>query len=1194
MLPLDPQRLSLSGTAVIEASAGTGKTYTITSLVLRLLLERKLPIAQILVVTYTRAATAELRQRIRARLIVAQRIIRGEALDDPFCQALCQEVRVDIGQEQLQDLIERALADVDEAPVLTIHGFCQRTLSEHAFESGSGLRLEVTTSAAPLIAEIADDYFTSRLFDAEADAVRPLLKEPEQLRTLAVRAGTSDAVRILPEVVQAAGFDLSHWQRAHALCLELWQRDRQVIVAQVDTLKQANAATWAELWDKALTRAKPGIIAGVKSEPACRNFTRSGTNKKLRKNQAPLEHPFFDAAEELVALEEAFAAQGEQAQVAFRRDFVPFLHAEMRRKSREQGVLTFDALLTEMHAALKGPLSPSLAAALRKRYRAALVDEFQDTDPVQYEIFRALFGHEHGCLLLIGDPKQAIYGFRGADVHAYLDARSDAGERVYTLDTNRRSDPSLIDALNRLYAKVEQPFLLEDIHYQPVRPPEGLRDRFVHGDAQGALDLLVLPHEGNKAAVTRDVCSTVAVDIARLLASECEVREGEQRPRRVRPSDIAVLCRTNQQALNVQLALSQLNIASVFQGDESVFRSEDAEAVERLLEALVHPNDAAILRSFLCSWYGGLSAQELLALDENDAKWEAHRNVFVDLHETFLQRGFMQAVRGLMLHYKVEEQLLKRPDGTRRVTNFWHLIELLASAAITQRLGPLGLLRWYRIVRTDEAKRAELVGEDHEVRLESGDNAVKLTTVHKSKGLEYPIVYCPFLWAADELRRNDKAFVRFHDPDHEHALTLDIGSAEKKQHEDIATREALAEGLRLLYVALTRAKHRLSIVIPEAPSVGKSALGYTLLGGGDPAEIDKSFKALGSDGLERRLRELVERIGGAISVRRAADAAVPAPPANPHTALDLRARPIKRSLDQARRVSSFSGLSASRSGGAHLEIGRDHDALVREAPLDENTPAPHVLDAFPRGAAAGELIHEVLEHADFQGSRETLQQGAEAVLLSRGYDPALADILSQGLFDVLHTPLEPNLTLSAIAREARVDEMEFVLPVTATLTPKVLERAFREHGAPSALPSYANELRELSFDKLVGYLRGFIDLVFRHDGRYYLVDYKSNWLGATTAAYGEESLVRAMNDHHYFLQYHLYTVALHRHLSLRLRDYDYDTHFGGVFYLFLRGMSPNHPQRTGVFFDRPTRELVTTLEQALGNAGDAPASRVQP
>lgn len=1180
---LDPQTLKLSGTAVIEASAGTGKTYTITSLVLRLLLERKLPIAQILVVTYTRAATAELRQRIRARLLTAHRIARGEQLDDPLCQALCEETRERLGQEELQDLLERALSDVDEAPVLTIHGFCQRTLSEHAFESGTGLNLEVTTCSAPIVAEITDDFFTRSLYSASPETVRPLLAEPDKLRTLAARSGTGDGLRILPEAIELSAFEKKSWELAHAQCVELFQEHRETIVALVAGLgAAASHALWASDWADALDAHTPGATLTLISDAGRKAFTRSGAAAKTKKGKLPPSHPFFDAAEDLVALDLAYKAQGTQNKIKFRRDFLHFLRAQMKARSLDHNVHTFDSLLTELHSALQGERAPALIAALQKRYRAALVDEFQDTDPLQYQIFRSLFEHEQGCLFLIGDPKQAIYGFRGADVHAYLSARADAGTRVYTLDTNRRSDPSLIDVLNRFYQSVHLPFALESIHYQPVRAPETMRDRFLAKDGHGVLDFLLLDGSGTASALLADTCSAVASDIARLLKSPCEIVGAEGTPQRVKPSDVAVLCRTNKQALSMQLALSQVGVVSVFQGDETVFRSEDAEAVERLLEALVYPTDPALLRSFLCSCYGGFTAEALLALDERDEGWEQHRGNFAMLHETFLQRGFMPAIRGLITRYQVEQRLLERPDGTRRITNLWHLIELLAAASIGQRLGPLGLLRWFRIVRLDESKRADLVGEDHEIRLESGENAVKLTTVHKSKGLEYPIVYCPFLWSADIPRNADKEFVRFHDPQHDFALTLDLGSEDKDAHEGLQAHETLAEGLRLLYVALTRAKHRICIALPDVKkSLPKSGLGYCLFGGDSAKAVEERYKALGADGLASHMQNLAERIGTGMGVRPEA-AASRLEDAHAQAAfLDLKARPIKRGLDQARRVSSFSGLTAARSG-AHIEIGRDHDAAARTQPTQLAERPALALDAFPKGAAAGELVHEVLEHADFQSSRADLEHTAHAVLAARGYDTSLAGILAHGLFNVLQTQLSPGLVLSAISRKSRVDEMEFVLPVTTALTPSALERAFREQRAPCALPSYAGALRELGFDKLTGFLRGFIDLVFAHEGRYFVVDYKSNWLGANADDYRPEALTGAMSEHHYFLQYHLYTVALHRHLALRVPDYNYELHFGGVYYLFLRGMAPDHPHQNGVFFDRPSHALVTSLERTLG------------
>ncbi len=1183
MTPLDPGGVELRDITVIEASAGTGKTYTITSLVLRLLLERALPISQILVVTYTRAATAELKQRIRARLVVAQRLARGEPLDDPLLHGLCARTRSRVGQEALEELLERALADVDEAPVLTIHGFCQRTLSEHAFESGSGMQLEVTTCAAPLLAEIADDYFTRNLYQAERATAHALMAEPEKLRSLAARAGSGDELRVLPQEVEWAPFDAGAWQEAFDSCVRLWRSDRATIVALVSQLKSGAqyAESWAASWDDVLRAEGPGCT-GALSGPARDAFTRSGARERTKKGKLAPEHPFFDAAELLVTHDKAFQAQRTGTKVKFRRDFVDYLRGELSRKSREQNLHTFDALLTELSGALTSERGSTLIAALRSRYRAALVDEFQDTDPVQYRIFQRIFGGPGSCLFLIGDPKQAIYGFRGADVHAYLAARAEAGARVYTLDTNRRSDPSLIQALNAFYANVENPFCLTQIAYRPVRAPEGLSDTLRARDGRAPLDLLLIPGSPSVDSLRAATCRHVAREIVELLESQSQLAYPNATPQRLRASDIAVLCRTNKQALSMQAALAQVGVTSVFQGDETVFRSDDAMELERVLEVLVHPGDAGAVRSFLCSWYGGMDAHGLAALEEDDEAWENHRATLQRLHEVFLSHGFMQAIRGLVTHYEIERRLLERPDGTRRITNLWHLVELLAAAALSQRLGPLGLLRWFRIVRIDETKRADLVGEDHELRLESSENAVRLTTVHKSKGLEYPVVFCPFLWAPDEPRGVDGEFVRFHDPEAQHALSLDLGSPDLEAHKKISAREALAEGLRLLYVALTRAKHRVCVVIPDTKGLAKSGLGYCLFGGGELSAFEQRTKGMSSEERAAAVFALGERLGALVSVRRAGEHESKSAPQMERPPRELRARPVRRVLDQTRRVSSFSGLTAAR-GGLHAELGRDHDAASEESRSPaEPEPSLLVLDGFPRGAAAGQLIHEVLEHTDFRQTGQALAETVSSTLAARGYPADLSPGLTAGLEQVIQTPLTRELTLGQIERSQRVDEMEFVLPVTAALTPHSLERAFREHRAPSAHPGYPAELRELGFEKLNGYLRGFIDLVFMHGGRFYLVDYKSNRLGPRAEDYAHPALVRAMSEHHYFLQYHLYCVALHRHLALRVPQYDYERHFGGVFYLFLRGMAPEHGPGTGIYFDRPPAALIESLERALG------------
>jgi exodeoxyribonuclease V beta subunit len=1179
MQVLDPEQLALRGTAVVEASAGTGKTYTITSLFLRLLLESELTVDQILVVTYTRAATAELRDRLRKRIASALAAAReresGETSDDPLLDRLLRRADQQSGRAAVVERLERALSGVDEAPVLTIHGFCQRVLRDHAFESGSAFEAQLTAHAAPILEEIADDYFMRELYDTTPLRAGVLLDEPEQLRKLAARVGGRD-LRILPEHVEELGFDQPGWHALLHACREVWRTERHAVVERVRGLKGIGSKVggYAELAHELLHKGDPAELVSKKSFA---NFTSSALRDKSKPgHEAGDEHPFFALAEQLLERARAYAPAKASIELAFRRRFVDFVESELSRRTRETSVRTFDALLGDLDDALAGAMGPVLVEKLREKYRAALVDEFQDTDPTQYRIFRRIFAGSDAPLLLIGDPKQAIYGFRGADVAAYLGARAEAGERVYTLDVNWRSDATLIAALNALYEQVQQPFLLPEIAYQQVRAAAGTGERLRTTDGRGPLDLaLIQPEDGSAEALRRQVAAHVASDIAALLTSDARCHDGT-RWRALAASDVAVLCRTNKEAALVQLALGERGVPSVLSGDASVLDSDDVPQLERALTALAHPGDARALRSFLASLYGGYDAQQIYALESDDARWEEHRARFARLHETWLSHGFMQALRGLAVSYQIEHRLLARADGTRRITNLWHLAELLAEAALSERLGPLGLLRWLSLVQRDAALRSELTGDAHELRLESSDDAVTLTTVHKSKGLEYPLVYCPFLWDAAELRRNDKQFLRFHDPAHDNALTLDLGTEQSKEYAKLATREALEEALRLLYVAVTRAKHRVTIVLPQVDKLASSALGYTLFGGGDHEALKLQIDAfIASDTLAHELDEL----GFATRPLRLTDTRRYVSPAS--RALTAPARPIRRALDQAYRVASFSALIA-KERTSFGEAGIDRDAVAEASePAREEAPSTLTLGTFPRGAVAGQLVHEVLEHASFDGDIEQLAELAEALVSARGYPAELTPELTRGLWEMLHTELEPGLSLAKLTERDRIDEMEFVFPVDSLLTPRVLERVFRAHKAPSALPSYASELRELGFDALHGYLRGFIDLVFRHRGRFYIVDYKSNWLGPHALDYAPDKLARPMADHHYYLQYHLYTVAVHRYLGRRVPQYRYDAHFGGVYYLFLRGMAPTHAARSGVFFDRPGAGLIESLDAAL-------------
>jgi exodeoxyribonuclease V beta subunit len=1176
--PVVAETLPLSGKVVIEASAGTGKTYTITSIYLRLVIERGLSPRQILVVTFTRAATAELRDRIRLRLSGAldelEQRIAGSApeVGDPLLATLLA------GREQALDAVARgllsALDELDDAPILTIHGFCQRVLGEHALDSGAEIGAELVADTSSLIDEIVDDFTVRELADTSEARAALLYREHAGLSDLARLTAAARELRVLPESAADAEIDLRAFRERQAECRALFHAQRAEIEALLRSVAKIEryVDSWLPRVEAALDAPYPPLFDDKNS--ALDAVTHSGFDERLPKARKGREsHAFFHAMEALRAEQEAVMARASDARVAFRRSFVEHARGELARRTRQRAKATFDALLATVHDALGAPTGPSLVRTLQQKHKVALLDEFQDTDPLQYAIFDRLYGAAPHGLFMIGDPKQAIYAFRGADVLAYMRAREAAGDQVFTLAVNYRSDPSLLAALNLAYQRTAQPFVRDDIAYVEVSAPEGRADRLLLGasDPRRALDLVFAEEHGSTA-----LYEALASDVVASLASDTLRTETEVGRRKLLPSDVAVLCRTNMEARQMADALEARGVPVQLPATESVFETDDARFVERTLAALVHPSDERLTRAFLATPYGGSDAADLALLEREDARLASHRERLGQSSELLYGPGLLPAFSVLFRAYGSHARLVTRPDGARMVQNLAHLTELLSDAATRMALGPASLLRLLRraIVRPDAR---ELFGiEAHFVRpLEEAD-AVTLVTVHKSKGLEYPLVYVPFLSSA---RDSSRGHVTFHDPAAGDTLTLALDDDERERGASIAAAEELAEATRLLYVALTRARHRVSLVVTPARGLTRSPLTRLLLA--SPAEAPADPKgALAA--MRSHAESLRTQLTAAVSVRALPLASDARYRPEAHARPKLQYGRTTRVFEVDERVASFSALA---SGGKSPEAdnARDHDAAgTAEPPGPARDRADLTLAAFPRGARAGQLIHEAIEQLDFDAAPEALRASLAPFEATGRLTPHDAALLAQGLGEVFESPLDASgLRLCDIPRARRVDELEFLLPVPGQFEPADLAAVFSGPAAPSFAPDYHTQLRELDFARFGGFLRGFIDLVFERDGRYFLADYKSNALGSHVHDYAPERLVEPMTSHHYVLQYHLYALALHRQLALRVRGYDYAQHFGGVYYLFLRGMAPRHPAHNGVFFARPERALLDALDALL-------------
>jgi exodeoxyribonuclease V beta subunit len=1247
---LDPAAIPLVGTSFIEASAGTGKTYALTKLYLRLLIEHDLRPADILVVTFTQAATAELRDRIRARI--------REALGEADAGAAAP-------------ILRRALQGFDEAAIFTIHGFCQRTLQESAFESGLAFEAELVAKPDLLRRALAHDLWMRLLADEE-DAFREWLAagrgrrrwtfEPDALyRMMNEHLGADETMPVWPSPAAAAGEGSppqgtgsaslrALCEAVDAACLrfaEQWSARREIVTARLlDPATGLNKGwykadsiqgTWLPELDavarEVAQASSPSGRAALAPPDCLHRLTTEGIAKGVRKGLAPPEEPFFEACSELeramAALDEAFDAQA----LGLRRRFVDAVREADRRRRGEQHVLFFDDLLAELRRALAEPGGERLCESLRGRYRFALIDEFQDTDSVQYEIFNRVWGTgavraAGGGLVLIGDPKQAIYSFRGADIHTYLAAREDAGAAIHSLAVNQRSEPAVIDAVNALFGATPDPFAPAAIEFHPVTPTERERPLFEASERHRAgLRVSFLSREAasrvspddweEKGAIALRFARTrwmqaLARDVAELLESGATIGG-----RPIAPSDIAILARRKLELDGARRALEGLGIPCVSRGDGNVFESREAWELSSVLAAWLHPGDLGRLRAALSSGAQGLDARALAALGDDSPELSAFAERFAEYGRLWSQSGFGRAFETWRAREGVSERLLAHPDGDRRLTNWLHLAELLARVAAERGASRAGLVAWLDRAIADEATRLELGSEATLLRLERDDEAVQLVTLHGSKGLEYEIVYLPCLWegferqgvSEDSVDGGGKRLpIRFADPGANGRRSLDLGvlTDEYKAHLGLEKIETRAEQMRLLYVGLTRAKRQCIVFWGAAgPAYAKSPLARLLLrpeltdAANDPEKLNAALKGRDDDAWRAAWQAIAERAPSGAIVVEDSDLRPRGPwqsPARGAAALDFE--PARRLELRLLATTSFSALvrAAHRAVAVvagPLATGRDLDVEVDEAAPSEDEVADLAgeLHLFPRGADAGTLLHEVLERCDFSAvDDEAVRRLAEEWLGRSGLDRALAPQVVHVVRSVARTPLRSSprpFRLADVAPGQLLPELEFTLaapgePGGPGFSAAALARILGSAPVGSPLARYAERAGSLSWTFLSGYLRGFMDAVFCDGERYFVIDYKSNHLGACQRDYRPDRLVEPMIANDYVLQYLLYTVALDRHLASRLADYDYERHFGGAYYLFLRGLAESHEPGCGIFFDRPDRETVRRVSALLG------------
>src|SRR4051812_32467496 len=1075
-----------TGVTVLEASAGTGKTFTIAALAARYVAEG-FALDQLLMVTFTRMATGELRERVRERLVSVEAALEGTpSPDDAVARLLAkgtpEEVRV------RRDRLAAAIADFDSATIATTHGFCQEVLGGLGVLGDVESDTTFVEDVTDLIEEVVDDLYVRRF-----------------------------ARRGAPQFTRAEAMEI------------------------------ARAAI---------------------ENPA-----------------APVEPA--DAPENSIA--------------ALRVSLARAARRELEARKRRAGVMTYDDLLTRLQSTLEGESGEIAAARLRARYRVVLVDEFQDTDPVQWQIMGTAFGDGSTTLVLIGDPKQAIYAFRGADVYAYIEAARTAGAQA-TLTTNWRSDQGLLDAYDALFGGAKLGH--EGIVYRQVHAanaggrllgapdPAPLRVRLV---PRGDVGLTQQGYARLEPARQHVACD-VAADIVSLLRSGASI-EGEGP---VRPGHIAVLVRTNRNAARVRDALEAVDVPAVINGAGSVFGTEPALEWLRLLEAIERPSNPPRARAAALTPMFGWTAEDVAAADD-----EAEEQLFRQLHHwarVLRDKGVAALMEAITLEQKLPQRVLAMVDGERRMTDLRHVGELLHAAAMTEQMGATALTAWLR-QRVLEAT-TDNNDEERSRRLESDAEAVQVLTMHRSKGLEFPVVYYPDLWEPTWIPREKTTPVTFHDADGVRTIDVGLDGPQWQGHLDQHIAEQRGEDLRLAYVALTRAKHQAVVWWAGAFDSRNSPLSRLLFSRDADGNVASSGSSVPSDAAATaRFQQLAESAN--VTVASAELGPTVSWPGDVAATSPLSASAFDRELDWWWRRTSFSDITAG-TYEPHVASEPEEPVVDDEAaPLTPPTSAapsllaevPSLLANMPVGVEVGTLVHRVFEGVDFASPDLSSDLALEiaAAQARRRVELGDLDTVVAGLRAAIETPLGPHPALRAITRADRLDELNFELPLVGgddprgpALTLAAIADVLHAHGDP-----YAKRLRDPRLRESVrGYLTGSIDLVLRLGGeRFAVVDYKTNWL----APPGEElpawhhrptALSAEMTHAHYRLQALLYVVALHRYLRWRLPGYSAARNLAGAKYLFVRGMTgPDTPvvgdTPCGVFTWQPSPDLIESLSDVL-------------
>jgi len=1129
---LQTSTLPLQGSHLIEASAGTGKTYNIVRIYLRLLLEKRVSVEQILLMTFTVAATAELRSRLDRFLREA--LQNWDATNDKFIQQL--KNRAVIADSKAKLLLRKAILQLDEAAIYTIHGFCKRALAQQAFFSGMSFRAELATDQVLLAMQATRDWYRNIQSRDDYQVIANRWPNPEVFYQ-----HWQPKINSLQPLLKPASIDLVPITNGFR---ESWPLERESFIK----LNKVTARTAAEsqLAIEGLLEKLDGLVADSDELP---NFTRAelkkcfSTQKKI--HQMPVAFELVTKA----------LAQSEITQSHYVIDGLEFIRQRLSTSKEQLEQMDFGDLIYRLRDTLKGPNGAAVAAALHKQFPVALVDEFQDTDPHQYEILRTIYASvddvSQYMLCMIGDPKQAIYAFRGGDVFAYLNARRNA-QYTWSMNTNYRSSAPVVNGYNQLFLQGAHDRNSEvfgfGINYQRVNT-DAANPVPVFSDDRSPVqwvEILSNSEEQNRKGLTEPfkarIADWLALEIVSLLSDT--TRDGEP----ILPADIAVIVRTGKEAALIQDALVNAGLASVYLSSrESIFQTREAHDLLLLLQGIWQHEDDRRFTAALASLWIGMDHQQLGSVVNDQAAWSEWQEKFGKWRDNWQSIGLMSV---LLECLKNTGQFYQYLNQDRVLTNCLHLAERLQIVS-NQHRSPDALLHWYEQILQDTS-----TADENLLRLESEEALIKILTMHGAKGLEFPIVFLPFISYQSQPKTRPMA-ISYHDRQGFDLRTVFLPDPE--QH-NLQQQEDKAERVRLLYVAATRAAQRLYCCIAPFKQFAGSAVAETL----KRHEYDRQS-------LIKKV--CLEPDASLITVNEAELS--PRIWSAPAVADQISPAIFSGSIERDWRLTSFSALTRHINHSHRSYKDRDTNVENDAGEFVSEAIKPDLLLRFAmaKGAETGNLVHDLLEHCDFfEPDFSSLWQRVNQRHSSLTQGIKQAD-LQQWLTEILATPLA-NTSLKELDYQSTLREAEYYFPMNGDDISQLADFIAARRGSPYQLPERYS---------LKGMMHGFIDLVFESAGKYYVVDYKSTHLGNDFDHYSQQALQLNIQQSSYDLQYTLYSLALHRYLKTRLPDYQADEHYGGIYYLYLRGMHPDH--QSGVFFDRLSSAELEELDRLFAGSG---------